>query len=315
MTIKTQPNRFMKRKIEIAVISDVHLGTRGCHAKELLNYLKSIKPDTLVLNGDIIDMWQFRKSYFPKEHIKVLNRILKMSLQGTKIYYITGNHDDALRNFSDLSMGNVHLRDSLTLQVGGQRCWFFHGDVFDTSVIRFRWLSILGGKSYDLLVRLNKVVNNVLKFFEQEKIAFSKVIKMRVKEAVKFINDFEKQAINAGRSKGYDVVLCGHVHTPQKRTEGGVLYINSGDWIENLTAVEYAHGEWTIHHYNELDYELTNPKLDITLSNSDLDDEEIRLNMPQAAFLAQFFENHNQNHNQNVPNSREETTQLIPIKQ
>ena len=190
----------MKRKLEIAVISDTHLGTRGCHAKELLNYLKSIKPDTLVLNGDIIDMWQFNKSYFPQEHIKVLNRLLKMSLNGTKVYYITGNHDDPLRNFSDLSMGNVHLRDSLTLQIGGKKCWFFHGDVFDTSVIRFRWLSKLGGKSYDLLVQLNRTVNRVLKFWGQEKIAFSKIIKTRVKEAVKFVNDFEKLAIDAGRA-------------------------------------------------------------------------------------------------------------------
>lgn len=280
----------MKRKIDIAVISDTHLGTRGCHARELLNYLKSIKPNTLILNGDIIDMWQFKKSYFPKEHIKVLNRILKMSLSDTKVYYITGNHDDALRNFSEISMGNVHLRDSLSLQIGGKRCWFFHGDVFDTSVIRFRWLSILGGKSYDLLVRLNKSVNYILKLFNQDKITFSKVVKMRVKEAVKFMNDFEKQAINAGRAKGYDVVVCGHVHTPQQRTEGGILYLNSGDWIENLTALEYVNGEWTIHHYNELDYEIPIPKLNVAISNSDLDDDDTPDNIPKNTFLAQFFD-------------------------
>lgn len=282
----------MKRKIEIAVISDVHLGTRGCHAKELLNYLKNIKPDTLILNGDIIDMWQFKKSYFPKEHIQVLNRLLKMSVQGTKIYYITGNHDDKLRNFSTLSLGNVHLRDSLTLQIGNQKCWFFHGDVFDTSVIRFRWLSKLGGKSYDSIVQLNKKVNNLLKFFGQEKIAFSKVIKTHVKEAVKFINDFETHAINAGRDKGYNVVVCGHVHAPQKRKEGDILYLNSGDWVENLTALEYAYGEWTIQHYNELDYEWRNPKLDVTVENSDLDDELLLVDEPEMAFLSHFFEKH-----------------------
>ena len=285
----------MKRKLDIAVISDVHLGTHGCHAKELLNYLKNIKPDILILNGDIVDMWQFKKSYFPKEHTKVLNRILKMSLSGTKIYYITGNHDDTLRKFSDLSIGEIYLRDSLSLQIGGKRHWFFHGDVFDTSVIRLRWLAKLGGKSYDLLVRLNKTVNFIRGFLGLEKIAFSKIIKMRVKEAVKFINDFENQAIEAGRSKGYDVVICGHVHTPQQRTDpkdslgkGSVLYLNSGDWVENLTALEYNFGEWTMYHYNELDYELSNPKLDVVLADADLE-EDMRILNPQMAFVTQFF--------------------------
>lgn len=278
----------MKRKLDIAVVSDVHLGTHGCHAKELLNYLKSIKPDMLILNGDIVDMWQFKKSYFPKEHTKVLNRILKMSLSGTKIYYITGNHDETLRKFSDLSIGEIHLRDSLSLQIGGKQHWFFHGDVFDTSVIRLRWLAKLGGKSYDLLVRLNKSVNFIRSFLGQEKVAFSKIIKMRVKEAVKFINDFESQAIEAGRSKGYDVVVCGHVHTPQQRTEGSVLYLNSGDWVENLTALEYNFGEWQMYHYNDLDYELTNPKLDVVLADTDLE-EDVRILNPQIAFASQFF--------------------------
>ncbi len=277
----------MKRKLDIAVISDVHLGTRGCHAKELLNYLKSIKPDSLVLNGDIIDMWQFKKSYFPKEHTKVLSRILKMSLSGTKVYYITGNHDDTLRKFSDLSMGDIFLSDSLILQIGGKRHWFFHGDVFDTSVIRLRWLAKLGGTSYDLLVRLNKTVNFLLRLLGKEKVAFSKIIKMRVKEAVKFINDFEEQAIEAGKNKGFDVVVCGHVHTPQQRREGSVLYLNSGDWVENLTALEYAYDEWTMYHYNELDYELVNPRLDMKLSEVDLE-EDFRLQHPQAAFISQF---------------------------
>lgn len=279
----------MKRKLDIAVISDIHLGTHGCHANELLNYLKSIKPDMLILNGDIVDMWQFKKSYFPKEHSKVLNRILKMSISGTKIYYITGNHDDTLRKFSNLSIGDFHLRDSLSLLIGGKRHWFFHGDVFDTSVIRLRWLAKLGGKSYDLLVRLNKTVNYIRQLCGLEKVAFSKIIKMRVKEAVKFINDFENQAIEAGRSKGYDVVVCGHVHTPQQRTEGSVLYLNSGDWVENLTALEYAFGEWQMYHYNELDYELPNPRLDITLSDADLE-EDVRIQNPQDAFITQFFD-------------------------
>ncbi len=284
----------MKRKLDIVVVSDIHLGTHGCHAKEFLNYLKSIKPDTLILNGDIIDMWQFKKSYFPKEHTKVINRILKMSLSGTKVYYITGNHDDALRKFSEMSIGDFHLRDSLSLQIGGKRHWFFHGDVFDTSVIQFRWLAQLGGKGYDLLVRMNKTVNYMRQLLGFEKIAFSKIVKMRVKEAVKFINDFEHQAVEAAKNKGYDVVICGHIHSPQQRTEGAVLYLNSGDWVENLTALEYAFGEWKIYTYNELDYELPNLKLDVTLSDADLA-EDLRIQNPQLAFVKQFFDNDNNN--------------------
>ena len=124
----------MKHEPDIVVISDVHLGTYGCHAKELLQYLKSIKPKTLIINGDFIDIWQFRKRYFPKEHMQVIQRILKMAAKGTKVYYITGNHDDVLRRYSDFSTGNIHLRDKLVLQLKGQRVWIFHGDIFDLSV-------------------------------------------------------------------------------------------------------------------------------------------------------------------------------------
>ena len=283
----------MKKKVEIAVISDVHLGTYGCHARELLNYLKAIKPEMLILNGDFIDMWQFKKSYFPKEHMKVLNRVLKMSLSGTKVYYITGNHDDILRRFSDFSIGDFHLRDSLMLQLGSQKCWFFHGDVFDTSVIRLRWLAKLGGHSYDLLVRLNKTVNWGLKMIGKERVAFSKIIKMRVKEAVKFINDFEQQAIEAARQKGFDTVVCGHVHTPQMRRDGSVFYLNSGDWVENLTALEYAHGAWTLFHYDETDFQLINPRLKVG-SVVDIDEDEINLLEPKLALAAQFFTDNKQ---------------------
>src|SRR6056297_3924575 len=121
----------MKRELDIVILSDVHLGTYGCHAKELHNYLKSIQPKTLILNGDFIDIWQFRKRYFPKEHLQVIQRILKMSARGTKVYYITGNHDEALRRYSDFSSGNIHLRDKLELQLNGKSYWIFHGDIFD----------------------------------------------------------------------------------------------------------------------------------------------------------------------------------------
>jgi UDP-2,3-diacylglucosamine pyrophosphatase LpxH len=278
----------MKRKIDIVVISDVHLGTYGCHAKELLSYLKSIKPNTLILNGDIVDMWQFKKSYFPPDHIKVINRLLKMSVNGTKVYYITGNHDDLLRRFTNLSFGNFELRDDLLLQKEGKKFWFFHGDIFDSSVVEAPWLAKLGGKSYDTLVRFNKTVNWALKILGKEKIAFSKLIKMKVKEAVKFIGDFEKKAIEIAQNQGYDYVVCGHIHTPQYKTEGMVTYLNSGDWVENLTALEYDLGKWTIYQYNEADFNLINNNSNAA-KEVDFEDNEMNLTgLPIAAFANIF---------------------------
>jgi UDP-2,3-diacylglucosamine pyrophosphatase LpxH len=278
----------MKRKLEIAVISDIHLGTYGCHAKELLKYLKSIKPETLILNGDIIDMWQFKKSYFPPDHIKVINRLLKMSVSGTKVYYITGNHDDILRRFSNLTFDNFHLRDDLVLQSDGKKFWFFHGDVFDTSVVQARWLAKLGGKSYDTLVRFNKSFNWLMKIIGKEPIAFSKLVKMRVKEAVKFIGDFEKKAIEVAENQGYDYVICGHIHTPQFKKQGAVTYMNSGDWVENLTALEYAYGQWSIYHYDEMDFDYISPKLQVA-KEPEIDEEEQQLLGSKAAFIANFL--------------------------
>ncbi|MCH8494852.1 MAG: UDP-2,3-diacylglucosamine diphosphatase, partial [Balneolales bacterium] len=123
-----------KRHVDVAVISDVHLGTFGCRADELNSYLKSINPSILVLNGDIIDAWQFKKSYFPEPHLRVVRRIMKMMMQGTKVYYLTGNHDDVLRRFSDMNMGEFYLLDKLVLELNGKKVWIFHGDIFDVTM-------------------------------------------------------------------------------------------------------------------------------------------------------------------------------------
>ncbi|MEZ4980259.1 MAG: UDP-2,3-diacylglucosamine diphosphatase [Saprospiraceae bacterium] len=257
----------MKRELEIVVISDVHLGTYGCHAKELLAYLKSIKPDKLILNGDFVDMWQFKKSFFPKEHIAVIQQILKMSVKGTKVYYITGNHDDALRRYSDFSSGNIHLRDKLILQLNDKKYWIFHGDIFDVFIQYSPWLARLGGKGYDWLIVFNRFVNNIRVKFGMSRLSLAKKVKSSVNEAVKFIADFENTAIQLAAEQDYDCVICGHIHRPQMRTvktsKGNVCYMNSGDWVENLTALEYNWGEWTLFEYNEIDFEVVNPKLNV----------------------------------------------------
>ena len=277
----------MKRKVELVVISDAHLGTYGCHAKELLNYLKSIKPDTLIMNGDIIDMWQFKKSYFPKEHLLVVNRILKMLTNGTKIYYITGNHDDILRRFTNFSSGNFFLRDQLVLQLNGKKHWFFHGDAFDVSILKARWLAKLGGESYDFLIRLNKCFNSVTQFFGGNPISFAQSVKMSVKKAVKFINDFEEKALEVANTEGYDFVVCGHVHRAQMRTVGNVTYLNSGDWVESLTALEYNGGEWSLYQYNEADYPEETPQN--APAKSTVDEDEWRMHQSHELILSQIL--------------------------
>lgn len=272
----------MKRELDIVVISDVHLGTYGCHARELNQYLRGIKPKTLILNGDFIDMWQFRKRYFPREHMLVIQRILRMAAKGTKVYYITGNHDDALRRYSDFSTGNIHLRDKLILQLKNKRIWIFHGDVFDASVRYSPLIAKLGGKGYDLLIVFNRFINKIRSLFGMSQMSFAKRVKDSVKEAVKFISDFEDTAIRLAAEQEYDYVVCGHIHRPQMRStmvqDRQVHYLNSGDWVENLTALEYQWGRWSIYEYDEMDYLNVNPRLQVNgqeaLSQEDEEEQQ-----------------------------------------
>ncbi len=256
----------LKRNLDIVVISDVHLGTYGSHAKELLNYLKSIEPEILILNGDIIDVWNFKKSYFPQEHLEVIRRILKMSVSGTKVYYITGNHDDLFRKFGEIAFGQIHLRNKMVFSFNNKTHWVFHGDVFDNSVHHAKWLAKLGGKGYDWLIRINRGINHLRQFLHLKPVSFSAKVKQRVKGASKFISDFEQIAIDLAAEKGYDYVICGHIHLPQMRQMEGkdgkqVTYLNSGDWVENLTALEMKNGQWSLYKYDSTDFDYVNPRL------------------------------------------------------
>lgn len=268
----------MKRELDIVIISDAHLGTYGCHATELLNYLRSIKVDTLILNGDFIDMWQFRRRYFPREHVQVIQRILKMAAKGVKVYYITGNHDDALRRYSDFSSGNIHLRDKLILKLQGETYWIFHGDIFDLFIRISPFIAKLGGKGYDWLIRFNRFVNKIRLAMGLQRLSFTKRVKDGVKKAVKFVSDFEHTAIRLAAEENYDYVVCGHIHRPQMRVQDvkgkKVTYLNSGDWVENLTALEYKWGRWSIYEYDPADYGLPNPRLRVREQQAVEDDEE-----------------------------------------
>jgi UDP-2,3-diacylglucosamine pyrophosphatase LpxH len=243
-----------KRKIDLAVISDVHLGTYGCHADELIAYLNSIQPKKLVLNGDIIDIWQFSKRYFPPSHLKVLKKLIGMASKGTEVLYITGNHDEMLRKFTPTSMGNFKIVNKLVLNLDGKKAWIFHGDVFDISIQKAKWLAKLGGYGYDLLILTNSAVNWFLAKMGKEKYSLSKRIKNSVKGAVKYINNFESVAAELAIENHYDYVICGHIHQPKKEIiengQGKTMYLNSGDWVENLTALEYSFKRWRIYQYN-----------------------------------------------------------------
>jgi UDP-2,3-diacylglucosamine pyrophosphatase LpxH len=249
-----------KRDVDIVVISDVHLGTYGCHAKELLTYLKSIRPKQVILNGDIIDIWQFSKSYWPEAHMKVVRRLLKFVTEGTPVYYLTGNHDEMLRKFTDFNLGQFQLLNKLLLNVDGKKAWIFHGDVFDVTMQHSKWLAKLGAVGYDSLIIINSMVNWCLTALGRQKMSFSQRIKGRVKKAVKFINHFEQTAADLAVDKRYDYVICGHIHHAEirhiKATDqpGSVLYLNSGDWVESLTALEYSQGEWRIYKYDPADF-------------------------------------------------------------
>ncbi len=243
-----------KREVDIVVLSDIHLGTYGCHATELLRYLKSIKPRTVILNGDIIDIWQFSKRYWPATHMMVVKHIVGLIAKDVPVYFIPGNHDEMLRRFKGFHLGSLKITNKLSLKIDGKRVWVFHGDVFDVVMQNSKWLAKLGAIGYDTLILINRFVNFISQKMGRGKLSFSKKIKNTVKSAVKFINDFEHTVCDIAAENRYDYVICGHIHHPEIKKmntrHGDVIYMNSGDWIENLTALEYNDGQWSVYNYH-----------------------------------------------------------------
>jgi UDP-2,3-diacylglucosamine pyrophosphatase LpxH len=266
-----------KRDVELVILSDIHLGTYGCHAEDLLRYLKTIRPKKLILNGDIIDMWQFSKRYWPKSHMQVVKHITGLLAKNTKIIYLTGNHDEMLRKFANFRIGSFQIDNKVVLRLNGKRAWIFHGDVFDVTMQYSKWLAKLGAIGYDTLIVINTFVNWIMVKLGREKISLSKRVKDSVKSAVKFINDFEVTAADIAIENQYDYVVCGHIHHPEMKKitteKGEVIYLNSGDWIENLTSLEYDAGQWRIYRYSE-DAQAQAVKLPKRLSEN-LDNEKI----------------------------------------
>lgn len=244
-----------KREVDVLVLSDIHLGTMGCRADELLKYLNSIQPKKVILNGDIVDIWQFSKRFWPKSHMRIIKHFTSFLSKGIPVYYVTGNHDELLRKFEGFTLGGLSIVNKIVLNLDGKKAWVFHGDVFDVTMQYAKWLTKLGSIGYDLLILINSAVNFFAKMLGKEKVSLSKKIKNSVKSAVKYINNFEEIAADIAITKGYDYVVCGHIHQPEMKEvsnkDGSTMYLNSGDWIESLSALEYYQGKWSIYEYNE----------------------------------------------------------------
>lgn len=237
---EAQPVRFRS-----VFISDVHLGTRGCQADHLLDFLRQVESDYLYLVGDIVDGWRLKKKWFwPQSHDEVLEQILGRARNGTEVIYLPGNHDEALRKLIGKKLGDVRVvHETIHRTVDGRRLLVIHGDLFDTVVRDMKWLALLGSFAYDLSITLNNALNAARRCLGFGYWSLSGYLKDRVKAAVKFVDDFERRLVAEARRREVCGVVCGHVHKPEIRTVDDVLYVNDGDWVENCTAlVEHQDG-------------------------------------------------------------------------
>jgi len=254
---------MQKRCVDVAVLSDLHLGTYGCRAREIITYLKSITPQVLILNGDIIDIWQFSKHYFPSSHVAVIKEILNLMTAGTRVIYITGNHDEMMRRYSDLQLGQFQLTDKLVIEIDNKMTWIFHGDVFDnTTKGSAKFWAKMGSNGYAVLLAFNRFINKLMRAFGHEKASLAKKVMQKVNESIIKIDAFETLVAELAIEKKYDYVICGHIHQPQKRIirneTGTVVYLNSGDWVEHLTSLEYYNNDWHIYQYQESEMKTVN---------------------------------------------------------
>jgi UDP-2,3-diacylglucosamine pyrophosphatase LpxH len=232
-----------KFRAKTVIISDVHLGTADCRIREINHFLKHIRCEKLILNGDIIDGWQLRRSgSWTKGHSRFIRIVLKMlEKRDTHIVYLRGNHDDILARFLPLQFENLEIVEQHIHEAGGRRYLVIHGDVLDAITMKMVWLSHLGDFGYQILMRINRVYNKYRSWRGLEYYSISKAIKGRVKEAVSFVSKFEEQIVELAKSHNCTGIMCGHIHTAADKMMGDIHYLNSGDWVESLTAIVEHH--------------------------------------------------------------------------
>jgi UDP-2,3-diacylglucosamine pyrophosphatase LpxH len=248
----------MKHHYRAIFISDIHLGSKGTQANQLCHFLKHNECERLYLVGDIIDVWKLkRKVYWPQEHSNVIRRVLTKAKRGTKVLYIVGNHDEMLRKWMnfDLQFGNISIvNETIHEGIDGKKYLIVHGDLFDGIGNLNRWLYVLGDHAYDFALALNRWINTIRRTLGFSYWPVSRYLKANVKKATNFIFQFETNLATYCAKQGYDGVVCGHIHTPEIRQIGDVLYMNDGDWVESCTAlVETYEGEFKIIQWHEFD--------------------------------------------------------------
>jgi UDP-2,3-diacylglucosamine pyrophosphatase LpxH len=227
----------MFMKIEALFISDVHLGSKGSNANEVLNVLKQYQPEYLFLVGDIIDGWLLKRKFrWPQSHTNVIRKIMSYSKNGTKVIYIPGNHDEFMRDYLDLHFGNIEIHNEYIYK----DTYITHGDLYD-GVVKLKWLGILGSIGYDMAISIDRT----LKSWGYKR-SLSKFLKDKVKEAVKFMTSFEQEIVRQGIKHNCKNVMCGHIHHPDDKVIDGIRYLNTGDWIENNSYIIYNDGKYTV---------------------------------------------------------------------
>lgn len=252
-----------KRTIDMVVISDLHLGTPSCQANRVWDYLRSIRPRILILNGDVCDIGSYWRNHWPREHLMVMRRLLKIAASGAQVYYLIGNHDAPARKFHGISIGNVHIRDRLELcDDQNRRTLVVHGDCFDGRVACPRWLHALGGWSYERAMGLSHLLNIYRRWRGRPPLSLASVIKNNVSLARNYIERFRATAVGVAAKEDFDTIITGHIHQPDSCHIGDVHYLNSGDWVENCTALEYHQGGWHLHHHPQHDFAIVDDEPD-----------------------------------------------------
>jgi len=264
----------VKRNLDILVISDLHLGTYGSEADEVLAYLDSIDADKIVINGDFVDIMLFNKRFWPSSHMKVIKYFLDLISQGKEIYYVTGNHDELMRKFLNFKIQNFKIVNQVVLDTNEGKVWMFHGDVFDFS-IQTGWLTKLAGFLYDYMIMFNSWINKkIMRPLGRKRLNFSKSIKANVKTAVQYFANFEMKAAKIAQKNGYKYVVCGHIHTPKIESFNingeEIIYMNSGDWLESLSSLEYVDNKWSIYMHKRTEQEYKGVDSRIEMTNKEL---------------------------------------------
>ncbi len=239
----------LRREVDLVILSDVHLGTRSCKAEQLDRYLAGVRPRELVLNGDILDLREIRKGYWPESHTRVVQRVLAYAGEGSSVFYVTGNHDEVLRRFSRFHTGSIQLVDGLERTLDGKRTWIVHGDAIERTMGVPRLLRSTGCVVYHLLRGIERQANRLRRTLGMRPSVLVRKVK-RLKSALAHIARYEETCARIAAERGFHRVVTGHIHYPNRRDiacgDASVEYLNSGDWVDSLSALEYHQGAWSI---------------------------------------------------------------------